>query len=64
MTGKLPDQNQKNLFLPLLKEFINMRHELAISNQEMRADRANCALWAGCELLIFRKIQDEVYSAS
>jgi transposase, IS5 family len=30
MTGKLPDQNQKNLFLPLLIEFIDMRHELVL----------------------------------
>jgi IS5 family transposase len=30
MTGKLPNQNQKNLFLPLLKEFIDMNHELVL----------------------------------
>jgi IS5 family transposase len=30
MTGKLPNQNQKNLFLPLLKEFIDMGHELVL----------------------------------
>jgi len=30
MTGKSPDQNQRNLFLPLLKDFIDMRHELVL----------------------------------
>lgn len=30
MKGKLPNPNQKNLFLPLLKEFINMDHELIL----------------------------------
>jgi IS5 family transposase len=30
MTGKSPDQNQKQLFQPLLSEFINPRHELVI----------------------------------
>lgn len=30
MIRKSPDQNQKNLFLPLLKEFINMEHELVL----------------------------------
>jgi len=30
MTGKSPNQNQKNLFLPLLKEFIDMNHELVL----------------------------------
>jgi IS5 family transposase len=34
MLGKSPSQNQKNLFQPLLKEFINMNHELVLlSNQ-------------------------------
>lgn len=30
MTGKSPNQNQRNLFLPLLKEFIDMKHELVL----------------------------------
>jgi IS5 family transposase len=30
MTGKSPNQNQKNLFLPLLKEFIDMNHDLVL----------------------------------
>jgi transposase, IS5 family len=30
MTGKSPNQNQKNLFLPLLREFIDMSHELVL----------------------------------
>jgi transposase, IS5 family len=30
MTGKSPNQNQKNLFLPLLKEFIDMNHGLVL----------------------------------
>ena len=30
MTGTSPNQNQKNLFLPLLKEFIDMNHELVL----------------------------------
>jgi transposase, IS5 family len=30
MIGKSPDQNQMNLFKPLLKEFINMQHELVL----------------------------------
>jgi hypothetical protein len=29
-----------------------------------RVDRANSEHWAACELLIFRKIPDEVYPAS
>ncbi len=28
MLGKSPDQNQRNLFLPLLSDFIDMKHEL------------------------------------
>ena len=30
MIGKSPDQNQKNLFQPLLKDFINMEQELVL----------------------------------
>lgn len=30
MKGKSVDQNQKNLFRPLLKEFINLNHPLGI----------------------------------
>lgn len=30
MTGKSPNQNQKNLFIPLLSEFIDMGHELVL----------------------------------
>ena len=30
MIRKSPNQNQKNLFLPLLKEFIDMNHELVL----------------------------------
>ena len=34
MTGKSPNQNQKNLFQPLLKDFINLQHELVtLTNQ-------------------------------
>jgi len=35
MTGKSPNQNQKNLFLPLLKEFINMDHELVLLSDKI-----------------------------
>jgi len=35
MTGKLPNQNQKNLFLPLLKEFIDMNHELVLLSNKI-----------------------------
>mgnify|MGYP001796942806 CR=1 FL=1 len=30
MLGKSPDQNQRDLFSPLLKDFINMKHELVL----------------------------------
>jgi len=30
MLGKSPDQSQRNLFSPLLSDFINMRHELVL----------------------------------
>ena len=30
MKGKLPSQNQRNLFRPILKEIVNPRHELII----------------------------------
>ncbi len=30
MKGKLPNQNQRNLFRPILKDIINPKHELAI----------------------------------
>jgi IS5 family transposase len=30
MLGKSGSQNQKNMFQPLLKEFINMDHELVL----------------------------------
>jgi IS5 family transposase len=30
MKGKSPDQNQKNIFMPLLKDFLNMNHPLVI----------------------------------
>lgn len=30
MVGKLPNQNQKNIFVPLLKDFIDMEHELVL----------------------------------
>lgn len=30
MIGKLPDRTQKNLFQPLLSEFINLQHELVL----------------------------------
>lgn len=35
MLGKSGSQNQKNLFLPLLKEFINMNHELVILSERI-----------------------------
>jgi hypothetical protein len=54
----------KKYFSSSLYGFIYMRPGLILINLEMRADRANSALWKGCELLIFRKIQDEVYPAS
>ncbi len=31
MKGKLPNQNQRNLFRPTLKDILNPKHELAIS---------------------------------
>ena len=34
MKGKLPDQSQKNLFRPVLKEIINPEHELGILSQQ------------------------------
>ena len=30
MTGKLPKNNQRDLFRPMLKDFINPGHELAL----------------------------------
>ena len=30
MIGKSPNQNQTNLFSPLLKQFIDMKHELVL----------------------------------
>ena len=30
MKGKSPNQNQKNLFRPILKDIINPKHELVI----------------------------------
>jgi len=30
MKGKLPSQNQRNLFRSILKEIVNPRHELII----------------------------------
>ena len=35
MTGKSPNQDQKNLFFPLLKEFIDMNHELVLLANKM-----------------------------
>jgi transposase, IS5 family len=35
MSGKSPNQNQKNLFLPLLKEFIDMNHELVLLSERI-----------------------------
>jgi IS5 family transposase len=35
MLGKSPDQQQKNLFRPLLKEFINMNHPLVILSNKI-----------------------------
>lgn len=35
MLGKSPVQEQKNLFQPLLKEFINMQHELVLLNEKI-----------------------------
>ena len=35
MIGKPPDQNQKDLFRPLLKEFINLQHPLALLSEKM-----------------------------
>lgn len=35
MLGKSAEQNQKNLFQPLLKEFINPKHELALLTEKI-----------------------------
>lgn len=35
MLGKSPDQNQTNLFSPLLKQFINMNHELILLTERI-----------------------------
>ena len=35
MTGKSPNQNQMNLFQPLLKEFIDLNHELVLLAHEI-----------------------------
>jgi len=35
MKGKLPSQQQKNLFRPILKEIINPRHELVVLSQKI-----------------------------
>jgi transposase, IS5 family len=35
MLGKSGSQNQRNFFLPLLKEFINMNHELVVLAEKM-----------------------------
>ena len=35
MIGKPPVQEQKNMFQPLLKEFINMEHELVLLSEEI-----------------------------
>ncbi|QQR95565.1 MAG: hypothetical protein IPJ93_02105 [Bacteroidota bacterium] len=35
MIGKSPIQDQKNLFQPLLKEFIDMNHQLVLLSEEI-----------------------------
>ncbi len=30
MIGKLPEKGQRDLFRPMLKDFINMKHELVL----------------------------------
>jgi transposase, IS5 family len=35
MKGKLPNQNQKNIFRPVLKEIINPNHELVILAEQI-----------------------------
>ena len=35
MKGKLPSQDQKNLFRPILKEIVNPKHELVILANKM-----------------------------
>ena len=35
MIGYSPEQNQKNLFQPLLKEFIDLNHELVLLSQKI-----------------------------
>ena len=35
MIGKTSNQNQQDLFQPLLVDFINMRHELILLTQEI-----------------------------
>ena len=35
MLGKSPDQQQRNLFNPLLSDFINMQHELVILSKKI-----------------------------
>lgn len=34
MTGKNADQNQRDLFRPLLKDFIDLGHELVILSEK------------------------------
>ena len=35
MIGKSPVQEQKNLFQPLLREFINLNHELVLLSEKI-----------------------------
>lgn len=35
MIGKSPDRTQKDLFQPLLSEFINLRHELVLLSEKI-----------------------------
>ena len=35
MIGHSPEQNQKSLFQPLLKEFIDLNHELVLLSQKI-----------------------------
>ena len=38
MIGKTANQNQQNLFQPLLKDFINMSHELVLLSDKIDWD--------------------------
>lgn len=40
MIGKLPNQNEGDLFRPLLKDFIDMNHELILLSDKIEGSSA------------------------